>query len=88
MKATITYKVANIEYPWNSERRGNGEKAWCLIKVTTPELGRVLEEPVAMFNVDSEATMFQGHIYTSGAKELIGIDPNIEELCGKKLLVT
>lgn len=86
MKATITYKVDRVPHPWDKERRSTGEEAWCLVKVTTPEFGRVTEEPVAMFNVDSEAKMFQGYIHASGGKELIGIDSNIEELCGKNLL--
>jgi hypothetical protein len=84
MKASITYRVGRILHPWDKKMANNGEYAWCLIKVITPEMGRVTEEPVAIFNFDSEARMFQGHVYASKLDgKLVEIDKDVKELCKK-----
>ena len=82
MKATITYKVDNVLYPWDEKRRQSGETVWCLVKVITPEYGRVIEDPVAIFNLDSEAKTFQGHIFAAKLEgDLVSIHPDIAKLC-------
>jgi hypothetical protein len=80
MKATITYRVGRIPNPWNKERRAAGEETWCLIKVTTPDYGDILEDPVALFNLDSEAVAFQGHLISVDPKETtLKVDPLLKE---------
>lgn len=82
MKATITYKVDQIGHPWDEKRRQSGEVVWCLIKVITPEYGDSKQEPVALFNLDSEAIMFQGHVFASGHNgSLVKIASNIKRMC-------
>lgn len=82
MKATITYRVGRIPHPYDDKRAAKGEYAWCLIKVITPVMGEVTEEPVAMFNLDSEARTFQGHVLASKLDgKLVTIDKDIRELC-------
>lgn len=80
MNAKITYKVAECPHPWDKKRRAEGEKAWCLIKVTTPEFGQVLEDAVALFNWNHEATTFQGHVLAAGLNgKLVDIDKDVAE---------
>jgi hypothetical protein len=87
MKATITYKIDKVPYPWNEDRRRAGETAWCLVKVTKPEYGRTDEEPVALFNLDSEAKIFQGHVFAAKLDgDLVSIHPSIAELCERGVL--
>ncbi len=81
MKASISYKVANIRHPW---RETVGD-AWCLIKVTKPEFGDTDEEPVAVFNLDSEAHQFQGEVLLTGLDELITVDPSLKDLIATRL---
>lgn len=59
MKAEITYQLR----PWDNPF-GNKEikSAWCLVKVTIAEYGDTRFEPVAVFNLDSQAQSFQGHL--------------------------
>lgn len=80
MMAKITYKVASIPHPWKSEMKQGCVNCWCLIKVTTPQHGSVTEEPVAIFNLDSEALTFQGHVMTQRGSPhpIIDIDPDVE----------
>lgn len=66
MKARIEYRLENISHPWNEERRKQGMKAWCLMCRTIPELGPSTEEPVAIFNMDSDAERFAGHVFAEG----------------------
>jgi len=81
MIATIRYKMAYLPHPWNTGSRAEGEKAWCLVKVVKPEHGATTEEPVAIFNWDSEAETFQGHVYAAGLDgKLIDIDRDVREL--------
>ena len=49
------------------------------MKEVTPEFGDTRLEPVAIFNLDSEALMFQGHMlaeYDKGAPITIKLDVN------------
>ena len=87
MKATITYRVGFIPYPWDEARRKKGDEIWALIKVTTPEMGRITEEAVAAFNLDSEARTFQGHVVATKLDgKLVDVDPNVKELAKRGLL--
>lgn len=79
MNAKITYRVGRIYHPFNKARAN--ELVWCLIKVTKPELGESKEEAVALFNLDSEARTFQGHVYADGLDgQLVSIDRDVREL--------
>jgi hypothetical protein len=69
MKAKITYRMARIVHPWDANRRKEMEEAWCLMKTVTPEYGNPTEEPVALFNLDSEAITFQGHLLACAGPE-------------------
>lgn len=81
MKATITYKLGRILHPWDARQYNKDVYVWCLIKVTTPEHGRRDEEPVAIFNLDSEARLFQGHVYAGKLDgKLVDIDKDVKEL--------
>ena len=73
MNATISYRMEHIPHPFDDKQRAAGVYAWCLVKWVTPELGESACEPVALFNLDSEAVMFQGHIASAGLNKLIGI---------------
>lgn len=83
MNAKITYRIGNIPHPWNDNHRANGMMAWCLIKVIKPEVGSISlikEEPVAIFNLDSEAELFMAHIYASNLNgKLVEIDRHVKE---------
>lgn len=82
MKATITYRMGEIPHPWDDKRATKGERVWCLIKVITPVMGAVLEQPVAIFDLGSEARMFQGHVLASKLDgKLVTIDRDVRELC-------
>lgn len=62
-------------------REENGTKAWCLVMVTTPEVGPKSAEPVAIFNWDSEAERFMGHVHAAALDgKLVTIDPTQREL--------
>jgi hypothetical protein len=81
MKATITYRVAFVSNPWGGPTN-RSSSAWCVVKVTTPELGSSEERAVAIFNLDSEAQAFMSHVYAAGlADSLVSIDPDFKELC-------
>jgi hypothetical protein len=75
MKARIEYEVRLIPHPWNPPRRDAGVQVWCLIKRVVPEMGHTVEEPVAAFNLDSEALTFMGHVISSGLDgKLVTVD--------------
>lgn len=81
MKATITYGVEFIPHPWNDKQREQGVKAWCIVEYMTPEQGPRTVTPVAIFDLDSAAERFQGHVFAEGLnKKLITIDPSYEEI--------
>lgn len=75
MNAKITYKVRFIKHPWSG-----GTDAWCLAKETIPKLGEPFSEPVAVFNFDSEARLFQSHVLTEDPEaKVIGIAPGMQD---------
>lgn len=65
MKAEIRYGIREMLHPWNEKSRKEGMKIMCLVKITYPQVGYETLEPVAIFNLDSEAIAFQGHCYHS-----------------------
>jgi hypothetical protein len=79
MNARISYKLARCPHPWNAALRDQVD-IWCLIKVITPEYGSITEEPVAIFNLDSEALLFQGVILSEGVERSIAIDAPTRKL--------
>ena len=81
MKAKVSYKVANIRHPWSKFE----QNAWCLVKVTKPEFGDTDQEPIAVFNLDSEAEQFQGEVVVAGLDGLIEIDPEFKWLIDRRL---
>lgn len=59
MSAEVEYHIRNVPYPWDRKRQGRGDTAWCLVRDTRLESGRLVsQEPVAIFNFDSEAEVF------------------------------
>lgn len=71
MKATIEYSMQWMPDPFNEERRAAGGEAWVLCKVVRPDCGfvsliEVRLEPLAVFNFDSEAKLFQRHLIEGG----------------------
>lgn len=80
MNATVTYKVSYEPHPWDEKLRAKGVQAWCLVQVITPEMGPKTFTPVALFNWDSDAERFQGHVLASGLNgKLVEIDPSQKE---------
>lgn len=65
MTAQIVYRVDRLPHPFDPKQRRNGVYAYCLIKVVQPDVGNATEEPVAIFNFDSEAELFLAHVSTS-----------------------
>ena len=81
MKASITYRMSFIPHPWAKNKWQKQVNAWCLIKVIRPEVGFSKEETVAIFNLDSEAELFQTHIFMENLDgKLLSIDDNVKEL--------
>ncbi len=81
MNATISYAMEFIPHPWDSEQRKRGVQAWCLVKTVKPEVGEKTWEPVAIFNLDSEANTFQGHVFATGLDgKLVSIHRDTREL--------
>jgi hypothetical protein len=82
MIATITYRMDYVPHPWDAKRRKEGTKAWCLMKVVTAESGQTADyEAVAIFNFDSEAELFQGHVVLEHLDgKLLTVDRSIAEL--------
>lgn len=81
MNASISYAVRNLPHPWREEERKEGVHAWCLVKIIKPAIGPSTEEPVALFNWDSEAQLFMGHVLAAGLDgQLVSIDPDFVEL--------
>lgn len=62
MKATVSYSMHYGPDPFT--KRANQTSWWVLWKITTYECGfDVREEPVAIFNTDSEARIFMMHLH-------------------------
>jgi hypothetical protein len=82
MMAEIKYKMVYMLDPWDEKKREQGLKWWYLCKLVEPELGldsfATSFEPVAVFNRDSEGSLFQAHLFKGGGVE---IDSNQRELC-------
>jgi hypothetical protein len=80
--AEIKYEMMLMPNPFDKEARANGEKNWCLVKRVKPELGTspfaTSIDVVAMFNCDSDASLFQCHLFKGGGVE---IDQQQRELC-------
>jgi hypothetical protein len=86
VKADILYKVSNIPHPFDKAQRGGGVTAWCLVKVIKPKLGPELEEPVAIFNFNSEAELFMSHVFLAGLHDcLVKIDETMMEIFERKI---
>lgn len=72
MMACIKYTVEYILHPFDKKQAALGVKAWCLVKIVEPEIGTNMTwEPVAIFNYDSEASLFQGHVFASGTGDSV-----------------
>ncbi len=81
MNARISYKLDYRPHPWNPVFRDQGVQCWCLVKVICPEFGNPTEEPVAIFNLDSEGLLFQGHLLSAGMEQdIIAIDDHAKQL--------
>lgn len=81
MTAKIAYRMVYLPHPFDGTQRQRGVEAWCLVKVTRPEFGRETQEPVAIFNLDSEAETFQGHVHAAGLDgALVEINPELRHL--------
>ncbi len=81
MNAKITYKVSNIPYPWDEKRKKAGDMIYALVKRTVPEYGYPTEEPVAVFNYDSEARQFAAHVFMAGLDgKLVEMDDDLRQL--------
>jgi len=80
VNATITYEMVFVPHPWDCVLRAQGVRAWCLFKIVKPEVGPKTQEPVAIFNMDSEAMTFQGHIMAAGLDgKLVQVDEDVRE---------
>lgn len=80
MEATISYHVQNLPHPWDESMRARRVTAWCLVRRTTPEYGETTSVPVAIFDRDSEALTFQGHVLAAGLDgALVHLDPTAVE---------
>jgi len=80
--ATITYRMENLRHPFDPNANDKGVYVWALVKVITPAHGETTETPVALFNLDSEARTFQGHVYAEKLDgKLVTINDDIRELC-------
>lgn len=66
MNAKVTYELRYEVDPWDEKRRAAGLKCWCLVQVVTFELGVPRSEIVAVFERDSVAETFAGHVFATG----------------------
>ena len=81
MNAKVTYELRFEPHPWNEERREKGAKAWCLVQRIEPEYGAVRVEAVAIFNLDSAAETFAGHVFGAELdKKLVDIGKDFRNL--------
>jgi hypothetical protein len=70
-----------IPHPWNEKSRKKGIEAWCLVKRVKPEHGPVLAEPVAIFNYNSEAEIFMGHVFAEKLNgKLVSISDDMADM--------
>lgn len=82
MKVDLVYVLANIPHPWDEQQRKDGVKAWCLCRTMRTALREYTNyEPLAMFNLDSEARIFAEHVFLAGLNgSLVEIDRDLEKL--------
>lgn len=59
MDAKVEYQMVYLPHPWDEKLRAKGVNAWCIVrKVKIAGDTWPLSEPVALFNLDSEAERF------------------------------
>lgn len=82
MTAQIRYEIQELPHPYDEKMRKDGVKAMCLVRVTRSAAGTWIgQEPVAMFNYDSEARIFQEHVMAEGLDgKLVVVEPSYREL--------
>lgn len=82
MNAKITYEMRRVPHPFDKKMRDNNIEAWCLFEVITPAAGpRIYGEPIAIFNLDSQAERFQGHVFAEDLDgKLVTIDRDYRAL--------
>ena len=78
MNAKITYRMDYRLHPWSEDKRMQGVKIWCLLEVVTPSHGvNETSNPIAVFNLDSEAERFQCAMSCGGVVEA---SPSMSEI--------
>ena len=86
MDAKIVYTLDRLPHPFNRKQREGGAYAWCLVKRVRPLVGRETKEPIAIFDFDSEAETFAGHIIATGLDgKLVKVDRDLAALLRQKL---
>jgi hypothetical protein len=81
VNAKVTYKMQYVPHPFDVKQRAEGVRAWTLFEVTTPPAGPSTAVPIALFNFDSEAERFMGHVFADGLDgKLLEIDPKVRGL--------
>jgi len=84
MNATITYKIDRRLNPFSIEDHKN--YVWCIVKVVHPQLGNDTEEPIAIFNLDSEAETFMGQVMVNNLdKKFISIADSVRSKFNEKI---
>ena len=81
MNAKIVYEMAYGPNPFASLRKkGQIAELWVLWRTTIPEAGTdISQEPIAIFNLDSEARTFMAHIFAEGlCDKLVRIPKDLE----------
>jgi hypothetical protein len=81
MNARIRYRMSELPHPFNPKLAAQGITAWCLVEVVEPEIGSRTEGVVAIFDLDSRAMTFMGHVIAEGLNgRLIEVPNEIVEL--------
>jgi hypothetical protein len=81
VNAKVTYVLRFEPHPWNPDLRAKGIEAWCLVRRIEPEYGPMSTEAVAIFNFDSAAEVFAGHIFAAELdKKLVDIGEDFRNL--------
>jgi len=81
MKAEIVYQMRRMADPFDENK--STDLVFCLVKVTRPEFGQEVHEPVAAFHYNSEAVNFEGHVLSceaSGRSVIVLDDDEIRVL--------
>lgn len=69
MPVDWVYVLRCIPYPFSEDRRRAGESAWCIVKEFRDGTLVLSSEPVAIFNLDSEAQNFASYVERKGQIE-------------------